>query len=90
MRLLTVFANFRINDAERFQRMKDSFDSFCNIDAEWILNIRGNFALRAAEYMKPILGNKCQISHNETKEGWKSDSLLLARKIKSPYVFTWL
>lgn len=88
--MLTVFANFRINDAERFQRMKDSFDSFCNIEAEWIVNIRGIFSLQSGDYMKSFLGKKCQISHIETNSGWKNDSLFLARKIKSPYVFLWL
>ena len=90
MTQLTVFANFRINDAERFQRMKDSFNSFYKIDAEWILNIRGKFATQAADYMRPVLGNKCQISHHESKAGWKNDSLLLASKIKSEYVFLWV
>jgi hypothetical protein len=88
---LTIFANFRINDVERFQRMKDSFDSFCNIDALWILNIRGLFSLQAADYIHSGLGKKCQISHYESTEaGWKNDSLLLAHKIKTKYVFLWI
>jgi len=91
MSLLTVFANFRINDAERFQRMKDSFDSFCDIDAEWILNIRGSFSVSATDYINSTLGNKCQISNNEsTKEGWKNDTLLLAGRIKTEYILLWL
>ena len=39
---LSVFSNFRINDEERFFRLKDSCLSFKDIDAvKWVINIRG-------------------------------------------------
>ena len=41
--MITIFANFRINDEERFQNLQKSFFSFykSNIN-NWIINIRGN------------------------------------------------
>ncbi|WP_157834490.1 hypothetical protein [Candidatus Ruthturnera calyptogenae] len=44
---LTIFANFRINNEERYQRMKDSFESFKDIKAQkWVINVRGSYKLK--------------------------------------------
>ena len=45
---LTIFANFRIDNEERYLRMQDSFLSFKDISAEkWVVNVRGPYKERA-------------------------------------------
>ncbi len=52
---LTIFANFRINDSEVLQRMKDSFLSFKDIDSkQWLINVRGKYKLQALFFYIPI------------------------------------
>jgi hypothetical protein len=88
--MLTVFANFRINDVERLKRMKDSFHSFYEIDAEWVINIRGQLKYEAANYLKSILNDKSHIEHLESKKGWIYDTLQLQKFVKTQYILIWV
>jgi hypothetical protein len=55
---LIVFANFRIDNKERYQRMQDSFLSFKNIYTEkWIINIRGLYKEEAFHFLQGHLKN---------------------------------
>ena len=50
---LTIFANFRINNEERYQRMKNSFMSFKDINAQkWVINVRGSYKLKTILFLK--------------------------------------
>ena len=52
---LTVFANFSIDNNERFLRLKDSFSSFCDIlPDEWVVNVRGSKRNEVAEFLAEI------------------------------------
>ena len=90
MFLLTVFANIRVDNEERFIRMKDSFDSFSDIEAEWIVNIRGNYGTRCKEYIENKISNRCKVTTLESGNGWMSDSKKLAQKINTKYVMVWV
>ena len=58
----TVFANFFIDNEERFQRMKDSFYSFKDSEPkQWLINIRGKLKNQAGEFLKKEIGNKANI-----------------------------
>ena len=55
---LTVFTNFRINDEERFQRMKDSLNSIKGINAtKWVINVRGDYRDETFSFLKNSLKN---------------------------------
>ena len=56
---LTIFANFKIDNEERYLRMKDSFISFKDISAEkWVINIRGSYKSDTFDFLKKHLGEK--------------------------------
>jgi hypothetical protein len=91
MSRLNIFANFRINSEERFLRMKDSFYSFKEINADkWIVNIRGHFAAEAIQFLVDNLGNKLVHFKLDSKEGWMFDSRTMLLSIDSTYVFNWV
>ena len=55
--VVSVFANFRINDEERLQRLKDSFQSFKDIKCNnWFINVRGKYQFDALFYLHENLG----------------------------------
>ena len=61
---LTIFANFYIDNEERLQRMKDSFNSFKKIQPlEWIINIRGSYKYKAGEYLKDNISQNISINY---------------------------
>lgn len=86
-----IFANFLIDNEERFLRLKDSFYSFNGIDpSEWIINIRGKFKEKTAEFLLKNLKNKVGITHIESENGWRADSYKLAMHFRSDMIFIWL
>src|SRR5665648_872743 len=88
---LTVFANIRINDEERFIRMKDSFMSFCGISAEkWIINVRGQYKAYTILFLKGYLGDKLSPHVLESGKGWFHDSRQLIYDINTDFVMVWI
>jgi hypothetical protein len=88
---LTIFANFNINNEERFKRMKDSFYSYKNIKPDqWIINIRGDKKFEVGQFLKQELGDKIILFYLNSCFGWFYDSKKIASKIKSDYVFIWI
>ena len=88
---LTIFANFRLDSEERFLRMKDSFLSFKDIDAErWIINIRGRHKVEAGRFLEAQLGSRLALYQLESPEGWFHDSRIMAATIETEYVFFWV
>ena len=59
-KLLDIFANFNIDSLERLKRMKDSFNSFYNLELinKWVINIRGEFKAEAKKFLKKKLKKK--------------------------------
>jgi hypothetical protein len=89
---ISVFANFYINDQERFLRLQDSFLSFFKSDIDrWYINVRGNKKKLVINFLKKNLpSNKLYLSSIETKNGWMKDSYLIAKNIESNYIFFWV
>jgi len=88
---LTVFANIRINDEERFIRMKDSFMSFRGISAEkWVINVRGVYKQDTIIFLKEHLGDKLSPHILESGKGWFHDSRQLIGEIKTDFVMVWV
>ena len=88
--MLTIFANLRVNDAERFQHLKDSFQSFKNISDDWLVNIRGNKRLEALAFLKAQLGNKGKFFELlDDKRGWINNALEMLPSAKYDYVLLW-
>jgi hypothetical protein len=86
-----IFANFHIDSVERFQRMKDSYDSFKSSDIdEVVMNIRGQFANEAKSYIEQNFQGDIFISTTESPKGWFFDSRNLYSKIKSNVIFFWI
>lgn len=86
-----VFANFLINTEERFQRLKDSFQSFQKIcPDEWILNIRGSYKYKVANYFEKNIKTYFKLSFRNSKKGWLKDSKFCAKSINSELVMLWI
>lgn len=88
---LTIFANFRINNEERYQRMKDSFESFKDINAQkWVINIRGFYKKEAMAYLKYFLSDRLISYELESENGWFYDTRIMLKDINSDFVFFWI
>ncbi|HAS85078.1 MAG TPA: hypothetical protein DCS23_03360 [Candidatus Yonathbacteria bacterium] len=91
MATLTIFANFYINDEERFLRMKDSFLSFKDIEAEkWVINVRGKYKFDTLFFLHDNLGDKLIPYMLESEKGWFSDTRLMLGDINTDFVFFWI
>jgi len=91
MKKLTIFANFLINDEERFLRMKDSFKSFekAKIDC-WVINIRGSYKKKTYTFLKKnIHKNKLKI-FLLTDSVWMESTKKMLKYIKTKLVFVWV
>jgi len=88
---LTIFANFRINNEERYQRMKDSFDSFKDINAQkWVINVRGSYKLKTILFLRENLGEKLYPHLIESGKGWFYDTKSMLHQIDTDFVFFWI
>ena len=88
---LTVFANFRINDTEALQRMKDSFYSFKDIGvSKWVINIRGKHKMDALCFLHGQLQEQLLPHLIESEQGWFADSRTMLAEIDSDYVLFWI
>lgn len=88
---LAIFANFFIDNNERFQRLKDSFYSFKDIEPnEWVINIRGNLKNQVGRFLKEELGDKVKIFYLHGRGGWMVDSRIISNQITSNYVLFWI
>lgn len=88
---LAIFANFFIDNAERLQRMKDSFHSFKNSNPnQWVINIRGKLKYQAGEFLKKEIGKKIDLSYLQSGRGWFCDSKIISRKIFANYILFWV
>ena len=88
---LVVFANFRINNEERYLRLKDSFFSFKDISAEkWVINIRGSYKEQTKNFLQEHLQGKFHHYDIESKKGWFHDTRAMLKNIDSDFVFFWI
>ena len=88
---LTVFANFLIDSHERFERLKDSYNSFknANIDS-WVINIRGSYKKKVKYFLlKNIIKKKILIFDIDSRN-WFEDVKLMLKSINSKLVFIWI
>ena len=87
----SVFANFYINDKERFLRFKDSFLSFKDIDAtKWFINARGKYKFDVLFFLHGHLTDRLIPYTLESEEGWFYDSRKMMNDINTDYVFFWV
>ena len=85
---LVVFANFRIDNKERYLRLKDSFFSFKGISAEkWVINIRGSYKEQTKNFLQEHLQNKFYHYDMESNNGWFHDTRIMLKDIDSDFVF---
>jgi hypothetical protein len=88
---LTIFANFRINNEERYQRMKNSFMSFKDINAQkWVINVRGSYKLKTILFLREQLGEKLYPHLMESGKGWFYDTRQIIDQIDTDYVLFWI
>ena len=88
---LVVFANFRINNEERYLRLKDSFFSFKDISAEkWVINIRGSYKEQTKNFLQEHLQGKFHHYDIESKKGWFQDTRTMLKDIDTDFVFFWI
>jgi hypothetical protein len=88
---LTIFSNFRINDEERFLRMKDSFMSFKDIDAvKWVINVRGKYKKETLSFLGDHLKEKLSSHLIESGKGWFHDTRQLLPEINTDFILYWV
>jgi hypothetical protein len=88
--MLTIFANLRINEKERLQHMKDSFNSFKTISDDWVINIRGKQREEAIKFLKENLGSKMTLFELlDDSRGWLVNALEMVDKAKYDYLLVW-
>jgi len=88
---LTIFANFRIDNEERYQRMKDSFKSFKEIEAQkWVINVRGFYKLKTILFLREQLGEKLYPNLIESGKGWFHDTKEMLPLINTDFVLFWI
>jgi len=87
---LTIFANFRVDGYDRFERLKKSFFSFykANID-HWVINTRGKYKYEVNNFLKKNITQSSKLSTIQLKEGWFAESRELLKEIETDYVFLW-
>ena len=88
---ISIFANFLIDDEQRFLRLKESFYSFykCNIQF-WLVNIRGKYAKEVENFLiEHVNQDKLKIFFLHSKKGWFYDSRIMINYISTDYVFVW-
>jgi hypothetical protein len=89
--MFTVFANMRINSAERLQHMKESFESFQTESDDWLINIRGTRRNEAIAFLSERLGQRATFFELlDDKRGWIANALEMLPSARHDYVFVWL
>lgn len=90
--MISVFANFRINNKERLELFKLSFNSIKNEQNfdNWVINCRGNYKTHAQNILKENLGEKLIFTSNESKKGWFYDSSKMLKDLKNNFIFFWI
>lgn len=89
--LFSVFANIRINDLKRFNRLKKSFHSIKKSNPhKWVINIRGRYKKSVFLFLKKNLNKKKLIftDHNSSK-GWFYDTKKIIKFLKTKLIFIW-
>jgi hypothetical protein len=87
---LTIFANFYIDNKERFLRMKDSLQSMKRIVVDqYVVNVRGRYAKQAIEYLESNI-ESLSVFSLESPDGWFYDTSKLSHLIKTPYILIWI
>jgi hypothetical protein len=87
---LTIFANFFIDNEERFLRMKDSLHSMKEIRVQkYVINVRGSYSEKAIEYLRNNV-ELLHISSAESDLGWFHDTSKIMHLIESSYVLCWI
>jgi hypothetical protein len=88
---ISLFANFRIDTAERLQRMKDSLASMRGINfLNLVINIRGSLRQEARYFIEQCISERLIISTDEDPRGWMDQSLDLAEKLLADHIFIWV
>tara|TARA_A100001015_G_C15011920_1_gene723536 strand:- start:1482 stop:2357 length:876 start_codon:yes stop_codon:yes gene_type:complete len=89
MKNISVFANFFINDKERYLRTIDSFKSFEKANIEkWIINTRGKYSDNLKNYLRKKIKQKLIFSRLDSGN-WFEDTKKLLRYIDTKLVFLW-
>lgn len=91
MATFSVFANFYINDKERFLRLQDSFHSIEKFGADkWVVNARGKYKFDALFFLRERLGENLIPFTMESDKGWFYDSAKMLSFLESDYIFFWV
>lgn len=85
---LCIFANFFIDNEERCQRMKDSFNSFRSIHPdEWIINIRGRLKLEAGSFLRDALNEHLNVYYLDSKNWFRDSQEIVKHSISDIFLF---
>jgi hypothetical protein len=89
--MLTIFANMRVNSEERFEHLKDSFDSFSGASDDWLINIRGTKRTEVIAFLKERLGGRATFFELlDDSRGWATNALEMLPQARYPYILAWV
>ena len=87
---LDIFANFLIDNDERFQRMKDSFFSFNKADINsWVINVRGKLSKKTISFFKRNIDKNLFIFSFDSNN-WFNDTRKILNFLSAKYIFVWV
>jgi len=88
---ICIFANFFIDQEERFFRLQDSFNSLVGLNPnEWRINVRGRFKDHVRDFLMTKKLKNIKITSIESKKGWFFDSIEISKDITSELIFIWV
>lgn len=88
--MLSVFANIKIDDPERLERLKDSYFSFSTLSDNWVVNINGKLSREAISFLKDELGERMTLFNllNDDR-GWITNALQMMPAVRHDYLLLW-
>lgn len=85
--MFTVFANFRIQSADRLERLTQCLEHLARARSDaWVFNIRGEMKLQAAALIRELAPGPLHLSHLESEAGWFHDTLQVLEHVPSEFV----
>jgi len=87
--MFTVFANLRIQSADRLQRLGTCLEHLARARSDaWVFNIRGEMKHEAAALIRAVAPGALHVSHLESEEGWFHDTLQVLQQVSSEFIVT--
>ena len=89
--LFSIFANIRVDDLKRFNRLQKSFHSIKKSNPhKWVINVRGRYKKNVFLFLNKNLNTKKLIFTDfNSSKGWFYDTKKMLKFLKTKLIFIW-